>query len=238
ERAITKKTRFIMAVQVNGRTCDMDALRGIAARNKIGVVEDSAQALGARYRNVFAGTFGVWGVFSFYPSKTLGGFGDGGALVTNDDEIARRVRLMRNHGAGEDKVIRADVAIWGTNSRLDNVQAAVLNAKLGMYDGAVARRRAIASRYDAALRKLPRFALPPAPDADKDRFDVFQNYEMEAEDRDALREHLNERGIGTIIQWSGTAIHHFRGLGFRQELPRVDRFFQRCLLLPMNELLT
>ncbi len=238
ERAITKKTRFIMAVQVNGRTCDMDEFGGIAARNNIRVVEDSAQALGARYKSGFAGTFGLWGVFSFYPSKTLGGFGDGGALVTSDDEIARRVRMMRNHGAGEDKTIRADVTLWGTNSRLDNVHAAVLNTKLDMYNQAIARRRAIASRYDTAFRKMPQLALPPSPGGDKDRFDVFQNYELEADDRDALRAHLDERGIGTIIQWGGIAIHRFRGLGFCQEFPRVDRFFERCLLLPMNELLT
>jgi len=238
EAAVTARTQFVMAVQVNGRTCDMDRLRTIADREGLQIVEDAAQALGARYKGRYAGTFGLWGIFSFYPSKTLGGFGDGGALVTDDDEIARRVRMMRNHGAGDDKVISADVAVWGTNSRLDNMHAAILNKKLEYYGEAIARRRAIAARYDAAFRSMRQLSLPAAPDEGTDRFDVFQNYEIEAEDRDHLRAYLAERGIGTIVQWGGIAVHRFRGLGFRQSLPRTDRFFERCLLLPLHHMLT
>lgn len=238
EKVITSRTRFLMPVQVNGRTCDMDRVQAIADKHKLIVVEDSAQALGAKYKGRFAGCMGQWGCYSFYPSKTLGCFGDGGALVTNDDEIARRVSLMRNHGANEEKVIQPDIAIWGTNSRLDNVHAAILNYKLGYYDETVERRREIARKYHAAFSGMNVLALPPGPDSDPDRHDVFQNYELEAERRDELRAYLKDAGVGTIVQWGGLAMHQMRGLGFRQELPRTDRFFDRSILLPMNHMLT
>lgn len=236
--AITPRTRAIMAVHVNGRTCAMDPIMEIASEHGLAVVEDSAQALGARLDGRAAGTFGLWGAFSFYPSKTLGCFGDAGALVTNDDGIAARVRAMRNHGAGPDKVVDTDCAIWGTNARIDNIQAAILAYKLTYYDEAVARRRAIATAYHEAFASIGRLDLPPPPSAGERHFDIFQNYELCCDARDALRAHLAARGIGTIIQWGGTGIHHFRKLGFGQDLPRTDRFFGRSLLLPMNHLLS
>ena len=236
--AITPHTRAIMAVHVNGRVCDMAAIRAIAEDRGLLVVEDAAQALGATIDGIPAGRFGQWGAFSFYPSKTLGCFGDAGALVTDDDAIAERVRAMRNHGAGPDKVIPADCAIWGTNARIDNLHAAILTYKLTWYDQAIARRRAIAARYHDAFRGVAELDLPPAPDADPARFDVFQNYEMCCDRRDKLRVHLTNLGIGTIVQWGGTGIHQFRNLGLERLLPRTDRFFTRSLLIPMNHLLT
>ena len=236
--AITPYTRAIMAVHVNGRVCDMAAIRAIADDRGLLVVEDAAQALGATIDGVPAGRFGQWGAFSFYPSKTLGCFGDAGALVTDDDAIAERVRAMRNHGAGPDKIIPADCAIWGTNARIDNLHAAILTYKLGWYDQAIARRRAIAARYHDAFNGIAELDLPPSPDADPTRFDVFQNYEMCCDRRDKLRVHLANLGIGTIVQWGGTGIHQFRNLGLERVLPRTDRFFARSLLIPMNHLLT
>jgi len=236
--AITPHTRAIMAVHVNGRVCDMAAIRAIADDRGLLVFEDAAQALGATIDGVPAGRFGQWGTFSFYPSKTLGCFGDAGALVTDDDAIAERVRAMRNHGAGPDKVIPADCAIWGTNARIDNLHAAILIYKLSWYDQAVARRRAIAARYHDAFRGISELDLPPAPGADSARFDVFQNYEMCCDRRDKLCVHLTNLGIGTIVQWGGTGIHQFRNLGLERLLPRTDRFFTRSLLLPMNHLLS
>lgn len=238
EKAVSERTRFLMPVQVNGRTCDMDRIQEIASRHGLIVVEDSAQALGAKYKGRQAGTIGQWGCYSFYPSKTLGCFGDGGALVTNDDEIARRVKLMRNHGANEEKVIEPDISVWGTNSRLDNIHAAILNYKLGYYAETVDRRREIARRYHDAFAQLDAISRPPGPDSDPDRVDVFQNYELEADRRDELRAHLRTAGIGTIVQWGGLGMHQMRGLGFREELKRTDRFFERSLLLPMNHMLT
>jgi len=236
-KAITPRTRGIMAVHVNGRVSAMDALCQIADEHKLEIYEDAAQALGAKLDGSTAGRFGRWGAFSFYPSKTLGCLGDAGALVTDDDELATAVRAMRNHGAGRDKRIAADCAIWGTNARIDNIQAAILGYKLGWYDETIERRREIAGRFHQAFSDLP-IELPPAPDAGQRHFDIFQNYEIRCERRDALRAHLADRAIGTIIQWNGVPIHRFRNLGFTQQLPRTDRLFEASLLLPMNHLLS
>jgi dTDP-4-amino-4,6-dideoxygalactose transaminase len=238
ERAITARTRAIMPVHVNGRVCAMDAIALIADRHGLAIYEDAAQALGATLDGRAAGRFGRWGAFSFYPSKTLGCFGDAGALVTDDDDLAARVRAMRNHGAGPDKIIPRDIAIWGTNARIDNLHAAILAYKLGYYDEAIARRRAIARRYHNAFATIDALTLPPAPDADPRHFDIYQNYEMRCDRRDALRAHLAARGIGTIVQWGGVGLHQFRDLGFDQALPITDRFFERALLIPMNHLLS
>ena len=237
EAAITPATRAIMVVHVNGRVCAMDEILGIARRHGLEVFEDAAQALGARLDGRPAGRFGAWGAFSFYPSKTLGAFGDAGALVTDDDDLARRVRAMRNHGAGPDKAIPADCAEWGTNARIDNLQAAILAYKLGWYGETIVRRRRIAGVYHDAFQGLADLELPPGPDADPRRFDIFQNYEVCTDRRDELRAHLLERGIGTIAQWGGIALHQFRNLGFDQHLPKADRFATRSMLLPMNHLL-
>jgi dTDP-4-amino-4,6-dideoxygalactose transaminase len=229
ERAITPRTKAIMAVQLNGRTCDMDALGRIAAKHKLILVEDAAQALGSRFKGKSAGTFGAFGTFSFYPAKVLGCFGDGGAVVTNDDAVAEQIGLLRDHGRNQD----GKVVAWGTNSRLDNMQAAVLLHKLKTFAGEIERRRDIARMYDNLLGDVSELVLPPAPGAG-DHFDIYQNYELEVEDRDALKDHLKARGVGTLIQWGGTPVHQHRELGFDCDLPMTDRFFTRCLMLPMN----
>lgn len=236
--AVSARTRAIMAVHVNGRVCRMDALQAIAAEHGLEIYEDAAQALGAEFDGRAAGSFGRWGAFSFYPSKTLGCFGDAGALVTDDDELAATVRAMRNHGAGADKAIHRDCEVWGTNARIDNIQAAILAYKLGWYCEVIERRRSIALRYNEAFEKFEALQLPPGPDEDERRFDVFQNYELRCGARDELRRYLGDRNIGTIVQWGGNAIHNFRGLGFSQSLPRTERFFDTSILLPMNHLLT
>jgi dTDP-4-amino-4,6-dideoxygalactose transaminase len=237
EAAITPRTRAIMPVHVNGRLCRMDAILEIANRHGLEVYEDAAQALGASLNGKKAGTIGRWGTFSFYPSKTLGCFGDAGALVTNDDEIAETVRAMRNHGANRQKTIELNVDLWGTNCRLDNIHAAILNFKLGYYDEAIDRRRHIATRYHEAFSGISELDLPPPPGKDE-YFDVFQNYEMCTDRRDALREHLSNAQVGTIVQWGGFGIHQLVGLGFDAHCPKTDRFFHRSLLLPMNHVLT
>lgn len=236
ESLITARTRAIMPVQINGRTCDMDALQSIADRHGIMIVEDAAQALGAKYGGKSAGTFGKFGTISFYPAKVLGCFGDGGAVVTNDDDIATQISLLRDHGrrSSDGKVIA-----WGFNSRLDNLQAAVLDFKLKSFPQAVERRRSIAAQYQARLGDLAPVDLPPGPNDDARRLDVYQNYEIEADRRDELRAYLEEHGIRTIIQWAGTPVHQFSDLGFSGvSLPRTDKFFERCLMLPMNTTLT
>lgn len=230
ERVISNRTRAIMPVQLNGRVARMDPILAFAKAHKLKVVEDSCQALGAKYKGTQAGRFGIAGAFSFYPSKTLGCFGDGGALITDDDELAEHAKLLRDHGRGKS----GKVEVWGYNSRLDNVQAAMLNVKFRYYDREVARRREIARRYHERLKDIAELLLPPAPDEHPDHFDIYQNYEVEAERRDALKSALQDKGIGTIIQWGGHTIHQFDALGFSDPLPATERMTSRYLLLPMN----
>jgi dTDP-4-amino-4,6-dideoxygalactose transaminase len=228
--AITPRTRAIVPTQLNGRICDMTALQKLAEQYKLTIVEDAAQALGSKFRGKCAGTFGLVGAVSFYPAKTLGCFGDGGCAMTDDDEVCRKLLLLRDHGRDAD----GDVVLWGLNSRLDNLQAAILDANLKRYDAQIARRRDIARRYRARLGNLAEVRLPPGPDDDAEHFDIFQNYEIEAQRRDQLREHLKSRGVGTLVQWGGKAVHQFRKLGFTQSLPYTEELFTRLLMLPMN----
>lgn len=230
ERRITGKTAAIMPVQLNGRTCDMDAIQDVASRHGLVVCEDAAQGLGSRFKNRCAGTFGAFGTISFYPAKLLGCFGDGGAIVTNDDAVAEKLAMLRDHGRNA----AGRVVAWGFNSRLDNLQAAILDFKLKSFPQDIERRRAVASLYQEGLEDLDALTLPPAPDDDPRHFDVYQNYELEADDRDALRDHLRSCGVHTIIQWAGTPVHQFTELGFNESLPITDAFFRRCLMLPMN----
>lgn len=240
EAAVTPRTTAIMPVHVNGRLCQMDAIMDIAACHNLAVFEDSAQAAGAKLNGIGAGCWGRWGTYSFYPSKTLGCFGDAGALVTNDDEIAEKVRAMRNHGANREKSIPLDVSLWGTNCRLDNIHAAILNYKLSYYAEAIDRRREIAGLYHAGLADIGAVRRPPPP-AETPYFDIYQNYELCVENRkqrDALRAHLAAENVGTIVQWGGFGIHQLSGLNFNQNCPKTDRFFETSLLLPMNHILT
>jgi len=230
ESLITSKTRAIIPVQLNGRTADMDRLISITDKYNILIIEDACQGLGALYKGKAAGSFGLAGAFSFYPSKTLGCFGDGGALVTDDDSVAEQVRLLRDHG--RDRL--GNVRCFGFNARLDNIQAAILNYKLKNYQEVVERRRAIARLYKERLGYVEQLNLPPGPDNDSDHFDVYQNYEIEAEDRDNLRDYLEKHGVGTLIQWGGKAIHQFRSLNLGEiHLPKTDNLFKKAMMLPI-----
>jgi dTDP-4-amino-4,6-dideoxygalactose transaminase len=233
--AVSPKTTAIMPVQLNGRTADMDALGRVAERHQLLIVEDAAQALGSRFKEKSAGTFGVANEFSLYPAKVLGCFGDGGIVSTNDDAVARKLMLLRDHGRDEE----GRVVSWGFNSRLDNLQAAILNVRLRHFPAEIERRRALARRYRDGLTDVPEVLVPPGPDQDPDHFDVYQNYEVEAERRDALCQHLERDGVRTIVQWGGTPVHGFGLSGTRvTDLPRTTLLFQRCFLLPMNTSLT
>jgi dTDP-4-amino-4,6-dideoxygalactose transaminase len=230
EKAITKRTKFIMPVQVNGRTCDMDAIQSLATQHGLRIIEDAAQALGSSFKSKRAGSFGIAASFSFYPAKVLGSLGDGGMVVTNDDAVADKVHQLRDHGRDRE----GEVSSWGMNSRLDNIQAAILHLQFRDYDTIIEHRRKLAQTYQDALADLKELTLPPAPGADKRHFDVYQNYEIEADRRDELRTHLKQQGIGTLVQWGGKAVHQFERLGLKASLPVTERFFTRCLMLPMN----
>ena len=228
--AVTGKTRAILPTQLNGRTCDMDRLQTIADQHGLVIVEDAAQALGSRFQGRAAGTFGLAGTISFYPAKTLGSLGDAGAIFANDDQIYDALYCLRDHGRNRD----GQVVGWGFNSRLDNLQAAILDCKLRSYAQDVERRRAIAALYQELLQEVDELVLPPGPDSNATHFDVFQNYELEADNRDALQLFLKARGIGTLVQWGGKLVHQMPGLGIEAELPYTERMIGRALMLPMN----
>lgn len=230
EAAVTPRTRCILPTQLNGRTCDMGALQHTADRHGLVIVEDAAQGLGSRFKGRCAGTFGTAAAISFYPAKVLGCFGDGGAVIMSSSGVYEKVCQLRDHGRNDD----GEIVSWGCNSRLDNLQAALLHFQLARYGDVMERRRRIAALYTEHLADVPEVVLPPAPDGDPDHFDIYQNYEIEAERRDDLEGRLKESGIGTLIQWGGQAIHQLKRLGFTQSLPHTDRLFKRLLMLPMN----
>lgn len=233
-RMVTSKTVALMPTQLNGRTCDMNALTALADKHGLKIVEDSCQAMGAKFDGRPAGLWGVAGSYSFYPAKTLGCFGDGGAVVTNDDAVADQIRQMRDHGRNAE----GKTTCWGQNGRLDNIQAAILDIKLARYDEAIERRRAIARIYNERLSGIEGLLLPPGPDQNDLRFDIFQNYEIQADHRDALRTHLSDANIGTIIQWGGYMLHQFEDLGMRFEADYAEAMSRRYMMLPLHHLLS
>tara|TARA_B100002019_G_scaffold240306_1_gene215957 strand:+ start:12041 stop:13141 length:1101 start_codon:yes stop_codon:yes gene_type:complete len=232
--AITSKTRAICPTQLNGRTSNMDEIVSIADEFGLSIYEDAAQALGSKWKGKCAGTFGLASCISFYPAKILGCLGDGGIVLTSDDEIYNKLLLLRDHGRSAD----GNIASWGFNSRLDNIQAAYLSVQFKNYPYTIERRRYMADRFNERLKSLSQVVLPPAPEIDSDHFDVYQNYEIQVEDRDNLVAFLKDNGIGTLVQWGGKAIHHFTSLGFNQSLPYTDKLFERILMLPFNLSLT
>ena len=230
EEAITSNTVGIMPTQLNGRVCNMDKIKEIAQKHKLFIVEDAAQALGARFKGQHAGTFGLASCISFFPAKVLGCFGDAGAVLVNDKKLYHKIFQIHDHGRDVD----GEVKRWGRNSRLDNIQAAILSHKLKTYDKVIERRRTVAQMYQNLLNDLEEIQLPPPPNNNSDHFDVYQNYEITVDKRDELIKYLSEKNIGTLIQWGGKGIHHFKNLGFTQVLPNTDTLFKRCIMLPMN----
>lgn len=234
EKMLTARTKAIVPTQLNGRCSNMDALLDLCQRKGLMLIEDSAQALGAKYKGRYAGLFGCGGIISFYPAKTLGAMGDGGCVITDDEDIYRKIHMYRDFGRNE----QLEAEAWCLNSRLDNLQAAILNYRFKKYDEWIDRRRTLASLYQEHLKDVPQLVLPPAPNSDPDYFDIFQNYEIEAERRNGLVTFLRENNVGTLIQWGGTPVHLMKKLGFTQSLPYTEEFFKRCVMLPMNHVLT
>ena len=229
ERAITPRTKVILPVHLNGRVCDMDRIMAIADGYGLPVIEDAAQALGASFKGRRAGSFGLAGCFSFYPFKVLGGFGDGGALVTNDPKVARMASLLRYNG--EDRET-GEYHYHGYTALLDNVQAAVLSVKLRYLPQWIDHRRKVASLYQEGLRDIPEVRLPPF-DGDG-HFDIFQNYVIRTAQRDALRAYLKEQGVETLVHWFKPMWEH-KGLGLEDpRLPVTERLCREVLSLPMS----
>ncbi len=232
EHRITEKTVAIMPVQLNGRTCEMDKIQELADKHDLKIVEDSCQALGSKFKNQYAGTFGSFGALSFYPSKTLGCFGDGGAIITSDTELFSNIIQLRDHGRGPNGLVMK----WGFNSRLDNLQAAILKAKFSNYDLIIEKRRSLAKLYIRLLSEISEIDLPPLDDLN--HFDVFQNFEVRAKNRDNLVNYLIKNHIGTLKQWGGFCLHQFPELSMNSDTPFCEELTKNFLMLPLNTTLT
>ncbi len=193
EQKISARTRAIIPVHLYGNCCRMDEVMAVAGRHNLAVIEDACQAHGAVYRGKRTGTFGAYGCFSFYPSKNLGAFGDGGMVVTDDDQRAEQIVLLRNYGQLE----RYYHEIKGFNSRLDEMQAAILSAQLPHLESWNRRRREIAALYSNAISH-PAVRLPRQQEGSGH---VFHLYVVRCQARDALRRHLADHGIGTQIHY-------------------------------------
>jgi len=247
EAAITDRTRAIIPVHLFGQMADMDPIMDIARRHDLIVIEDAAQAIGAEYRGRRAGSIGHFGCFSFFPSKNLGAFGDGGLITTNDPELAHRARLLRNHGA-EPKYYHKVV---GGNFRLDALQAAVLRVKLKYLDGWTAARQRNAERYRRLFAEAgladprsptlsPRSPIVLPTDMGYGRH-IYNQFVIRADRRERVMAVLRERKIGHEVYYP-VPLHLqecFAGLGYRPgDLPESERAAGETLALPIYGELT
>jgi len=237
EAAITPRTKAVIPVHLFGLAADMDPLLDIASRRRIALVEDAAQAIGATYKSRLLGGLGAFGCFSFFPSKNLGAFGDAGLLTTNDDGLGKRARLLRTHGMEP----RYYHHVVGANFRMDALQAAVLRVKAPHLASWTEGRRANAQRYRTLFRDaglLDRVTLPVEP---ADRRHIFNQFVIRSADRDGLKKHLEERGIGTEIYYP-VPFHLqpcFSYLGHRRgDFPQAERAASDSLALPIYGELT
>jgi len=244
ERAITKKTKAIVPVHLFGQCADMDPILEIAKKHNLYVIEDAAQSIGAEYKGQKAGSMGDLGIFSFFPSKNLGGIGDGGMVVTNDQDLYEKVKILRVHGS-KPKYFHK---IVGGNFRLDALQAAVLIVKLRCLDGWSRKRQENAAYYDKKLKEAglvdKSFVKIPVPvykpTGDKN-YHIYNQYTLRVKDRDKLLVHLKENAIGTEIYYP-LPLHAqecFKDLGYKKRnLPVSEEAAGSVLSLPVYPELT
>lgn len=228
KKKITGKTRAIIPVHMYGQMANMGPLLDFGQEHGIRIIEDACQAHGALYRDKKAGSIGDVGCFSFYFTKNLGGYGEGGMVATNDPHIAEIVQLYRNHG----HKAKFEHAVFGYNGRLDEIQAAILRIKLKYLNEYNNKRRGIAKRYNMLLRDTP-LVLPQEAEG---RTHVYHLYVVRSRERDALQDFLNNRGIGTGIHYK-TPVHlqeASRGLGYKKgDFPAVEAACDEILSLPI-----
>ena len=231
--AITERTKAIVPVHLFGMPCDMTALAELAARHDLRVVEDCAQSFGATVGRRQTGTLGDIGCFSFFPSKNLGAFGDGGMVTTDDDALAEKLRVLRSHGSA----VRYHHSVIGYNSRLDEMQAAILRRKLPHIDRFNAERRRVAARYEERLADLP-LRLPPLapPPGQPETVPVFHQYTLLSGRRDAIMEALKAEGIASAIYYP-IPLHRQEAivatLASEPSCPVAEQYSERCLSLPI-----
>jgi dTDP-4-amino-4,6-dideoxygalactose transaminase len=230
EEAVTPRTKVILPVHLYGQAADMDAINDVAARRGLRVVEDAAQSQGARYKGRVAGSLADAAGFSFYPGKNLGALGDAGAVVTDDAALADRVRVLRNYGSR----VKYENEERGYNSRLDELQAALLRAKLPRLDEWNARRRQVAEGYLGQLEGVAGLVLPHAPEWADPAWHLFV---VRTRERERLQAHLSEAGVGTLIHYPKpphlqTA---YADAGHRPgDFPLAERLSEEVLSLPMG----
>jgi dTDP-4-amino-4,6-dideoxygalactose transaminase len=230
EAVISKKTKAILPVHLYGQPAAMDPINALASRYGLKVIEDAAQAHGARYKGRRAGGLGDAAGFSFYPGKNLGALGDGGAVVTNDDKLADRVRVLRNYGSK----IKYNNEVKGYNSRLDELQAALLRVKLRKLDEWNDRRRAVAKKYLQYFAAVPELILPGVPDWAEP---VWHLFVVRHPQRDALQKKLGEAGIGTLIHYPIPPHRQpaYADFGYGEgDFPISERIASEVLSLPMG----
>lgn len=234
EKAITSKTKAIIPVHLYGQISEMDEISRIAEKHGIPVIEDAAQAVGSLYNGRKAGGFGLTGCFSFYPTKNLGGYGDGGFITTNDDDTADLLRKLRIHGA-RPKYFHS---IVGVNSRLDSLQAAVLLVKLKHLPGWHEARRERAENYNTLLKDVEQLTTPFAHDYN---YHIYHQYTILAQRRDELRDYLKSREIGSEIYYP-LPMHLqecFKDLGYKKnDMPEAEKASEMALSLPIFPELT
>ena len=229
ERRLTSRTRAIVVVHLYGLTADMDPIAEVARSRKVPVVEDAAQAIGARYKGRRTGTLGDAACFSFYPTKNLGACGDAGMVVSNSAEVAERVRLLRNHGQKE-KYVSSEA---GWNGRLDEIQAAILRVKLRHLPEWQRTRQAHAADYTRHFSQIPGIMPPLVPEGYEH---VFHQYTIRVEERDRLQRVLEEKKIGSAVYYP-VPLHLqplYASLGVKRgDLPHAEHAAQEVLSLPM-----
>lgn len=228
---ITPRTRVVIPVHIYGHPVDMDPLLDLAGKHGLAVVEDAAQAHGARYKGRLAGSMGLAGCFSFYPGKNLGAYGDAGGIVTDDDNLAAQLRRWRNHG--QDPGEKFYYQTPGYNHRMDGFQGAVLGVKLPHLDRWNARRRELAARYAGALEGIAELSTPEVAAW---ALHVYHLYVVKALDRDRLAAALKERGVDTAVQYPH-ALHltpGYAALGYQEgAFPECEKACRQILSLPM-----
>ncbi|PMB07937.1 transcriptional regulator [Fischerella thermalis CCMEE 5273] len=228
EERVTERTKAVIPVHLFGQPADMEPLMAIAQRYDLYVLEDAAQAIGARYHGAPVGSLGHAASYSFFPTKNLGGYGDGGMIVTNDDALAEKLRILRVHGS-KPKYFHSLV---GYNSRLDELQAALLRVKLSHLSRWNEARREWAMLYDHMLKDLPLVR----PVAARDRTHIYHLYIIQVEERDRMIQHLQEYGIASGVYYP-LPLHLqevYQGLGYREgELPVAEAVSKRTLALPL-----
>jgi len=224
--AITSKTRAILPVHLFGLPADMNEIQAIADEFGLLVIEDCAQSFGSRYRDEMTGTMGAVGAFSFFPSKNLGCYGDGGMITTNDDAVAAQIKLLRNHGSSQQ--YHHDVI--GYNSRLDELQAVILRIKLKHIDDYNQRRLEVARSYNRLLADS-RFETPAIVD---DRDHIFHQYTILCDARDAVREHVIGQGVACAVYYP-IPLHQQKAFAdtVQPALPVTESTASRCLSLPI-----